>query len=287
MDDRFLYEARRDPEPAFAEGLRGRLRRAESSRVMGRVPLRPTLAAAVLVGTVVSIFVFPSVRASAQAMLDLFRVRNFAPVAFDPQRLEKLRDMDHDQPLMIFDKKEVLHEPGEPVTVATPEKAAEVVGYPVRTLQFLPRGLALQSVKVEDRGAMRLSADADKVHTLLETLDLGDLRFPPELDGQWVTVRKPQVVYQNYGVGKLQATLIQAQSPEVELPPGADLPRLAEIGPPDPGRRQDPGAPFGPVGGLAHDPAGAGADERRVVPRHRGPGQSRAADRDGQAHRGR
>jgi hypothetical protein len=38
------------------------------------------------------------------------------------------------------------------------------------------------------------------------------------------------VVYQNCAVGKLRATLIQAQSPEVELPPGADLARLAEIG---------------------------------------------------------
>jgi hypothetical protein len=230
MDDRFLYEARRDPDPAFADHLRSRLRREEAGKVMSRLPLRPAFGLAVVAGAIVSIFLFPSVRASAQAMLDLFRVRNFAPVAFDPSRLEKLRDMGDDHPLMVFDKKEVLQDPGEPMTLETPEKASSVVGYPVRTLQFLPGGLKLESVKVEDRGAMRVSADGGKVHTLLETLNLSDIQIPRELDGQWITVRKPQVVYQSYANGKRRATLIQAQSPEIELPPGADLPRLAEIG---------------------------------------------------------
>ena len=230
MDDRFLYEARRDPDPAFADQLRSRLRRQAPGQVMSRLPLRPAFGLAVVAAAIVSIFLFPSVRASAQAMLDLFRVRNFAPVAFDPSRLEKLRDIDKNNALLIFDKKEILHDPGEPVTVETPEKAATVVGYPVKTLQFLPRGQKLLDVKVADRGAMRVSADAGQVHALLEALDLNDIEIPRELDGQWITVRKPQVVIQQYGTEKLHTTLLQAQSPEVELPPGADLPRLAEMG---------------------------------------------------------
>jgi hypothetical protein len=90
MDDRFLYEARRDPGREFATRLRARLGREERTVRVGGVRLAPALAAATVVGLVASLFVFPSVRASAQAMLDLFRVRNFAPVTFDADRFEKL-----------------------------------------------------------------------------------------------------------------------------------------------------------------------------------------------------
>src|SRR5438552_2304015 len=110
MDDRFLNELRRDPDPAFAGRLRERLRRIERTpRVTARY-WRPVVGAAAAAAVVVGLFAFPSVRASAQAMLDLFRVRNFAAVKFDPTRLENLRAQKQDNALLMFGKQEVLQD---------------------------------------------------------------------------------------------------------------------------------------------------------------------------------
>jgi hypothetical protein len=230
MDDRFLYEARRDPSRDFATRLRTRLGREERTVRVGGVRLVPVLAAAMVVALVASVSLFPSVRASAQAMLDLFRVRNFAAVKFDPDRFETLREMDQDRNLLMFDRQEVLEEPGPRASVATAAEAATRVGYAVREAQVLPNDLRLEHIEVENRGAARLSADADQVASLLAALDLDDVEFPRELDGAWITIRKPPVVFQVYRGQRHFAALVQAPSPEVELPAGADLARLAEIG---------------------------------------------------------
>jgi hypothetical protein len=163
-------------------------------------------------------------------MLDLFRVRNFTAVSFDADRLEKLRDLEKDRALLIFDRQEVLQEPGPRVTVQTVQEAVTHAGYPLRAPQELPRSLVLENVQIEGRGAARLSADADQIQEILNALNLNDVQVPRELDGQWVTIRKPPVVFQEYRSQRNFAALAQAPSPEVELPPGADLARLAELG---------------------------------------------------------
>jgi len=228
MDEHLMHELRRDPDPEFAVRLRERLRRHEHAGAALR--WRPAFAAAVTVAVVASLFMFPSVRASAQAMLDMFRVRNFAAVEFDPERTQKLRDLKQDNPVLMFGRQEVIEKPGDPQTVATPEAAGAIVGIDVRSPSELPDGLALQKVWIEGAGAVRFTADAVRLRSLLETLEIRDLDVPQSLDGQVVSVRKPQVVYQEYTSEKRHAVLIQAKSPEVSLPPGADLPQLAEIG---------------------------------------------------------
>jgi len=209
--------------------LRERLRRHERA-ASAAWRLRPAFGAVIAVAVVAALFMFPSVRVSAQAMLDMFRVRNFAAVEFDPERSSKLRDLKEDNPVLLFGRPEVIQEPGEARTVATPEAAGAIAGIDVRTPSELPRGLTLQKVWVEDAGAVRFTADAAKLRALLETLEIRDLEVPQAIDGQVVSVRKPQVVYQEFTNDKRHAVLIQARSPEVSLPPGADLPLLAEIG---------------------------------------------------------
>jgi hypothetical protein len=53
---------------------------------------------------------------------------------------------------------------------------------------------------------------------------------PSGLDGQWVDVHKPAMVMQRFKGGRWNAQLIQAMSPEVQVPPGFDVERLAEVG---------------------------------------------------------
>jgi len=94
MDDRFLKDARQEPRPEFARNLRERLRAQESrAEVRKTSPARfvPALAGLAAVLVAVGLFSIPAVRATAQGFLDLFRVRNFAAVEFDPSRFDKVQ----------------------------------------------------------------------------------------------------------------------------------------------------------------------------------------------------
>jgi hypothetical protein len=81
------------------------------------------------VGLVAALFTIPSVRASAQAMLDVFRVRKFAAVPFDAARMDKLQEMDSNRMFMVFDKTDVVREPGAPQVVASTAEAATAAGF--------------------------------------------------------------------------------------------------------------------------------------------------------------
>lgn len=233
MDDKFMHGLRRDPDPGFAARLRQRLaRQSAPAERASRRPFRfaPAFGAAIAAGVVALLFVFPSVRDSAQAVLDLFRVRNFAPVSFDPKRMEQFRELDRDNAMLIFDRREVLEESGKPLTFDTPLAASGAAGFPVRTPSNLPEGWALKKVAVEGRAAMRFTADPVKLRALLDALDVRDVEVPLALAGQWITVRKPPIVFQQYGGTRREAQFIQAPSPQVDLPAGAQLSQLAEIG---------------------------------------------------------
>lgn len=230
MDDRFMYELRRDPDPRFAAELRDRLGRDEHMRQHRARRWRPALAAVAAVAAVVALFAFPSVRASAQAVLDLFRVRTFAAVEFDPSRLDKLRDLKQDNTMLVFGKQEVLRDPGPAQEVATPAAASALAGITVSTPAELPQGLTLRKVLVEGAGEAKLTANAGQLRDILAALDIRDLDVPEAIDGKSVTVRKPPVVIQQYANQDRTLTFVQARQPDVELPAGVDLGRLAEIG---------------------------------------------------------
>ena len=229
MDDRKLHEYRREPDPRFARDLRERLRASERPRRVPRFVFR-AMAASCALAVVVALFAIPSVRVSAQALLDLFRVRRFAAVEFDQSRLEKLKSMDKDQGLLVFDRRETLLDAGPPRLVPTREAATPEAGFQVSAPSFLPDSLAADSVLVQGEEAMRFSVSEAKLRSLLDRLDVKDVTVPRGLDGHWVEVHKPPVVIQKFRSAKRRAILVQARSPEVSVPSGWDVEHLAEIG---------------------------------------------------------
>src|SRR5262249_22392146 len=79
-------------------------------------------------------------------------------------------------------------------------------------------------------GAARLQVSGTKLRTLLDQLDLRDVMVPQGLDGASVEVRKPAAIIERYTGGSRKASLIQSKSPEVSVPAGLEIERLAEIG---------------------------------------------------------
>jgi hypothetical protein len=187
-------------------------------------------AAVAAAAAVTVVFAVPSIRVSAQALLDVFRVRRFAAVEFKESRRDLLASIDKERGFLIFDRQEKILDPGPPTYVASREAATARAGFNVSTPGYLPGGLAADSIFVQGEAAARMAVSEAKLRSLLERLDLGDVEVPAGLDGKWVEVRKPPVVMQRFKAGKRRANLLQARSPEVTLPAGWNLEQLGEIG---------------------------------------------------------
>ena len=230
MDDRIPDEYHREPDPEFAGDLRERFRRVEARRVFFARGIVRLLAGACAAIVVVALFAVPPVRVAAQAFLDLFRVRRFAAVGFSRSRMEALQSIEKDRGLLVFDRQEKVLDPGPPRRLASREAASPQVGFAVSAPKYLPEGLAADSVFVAGEGAMRLSVSETKLRSLLDRLDLRDVKVPSGLDGHWIEVRKPPVVFQQFTSPKHRVVLIQARSPEVSVPAGWNIEQLAEIG---------------------------------------------------------
>jgi hypothetical protein len=230
-DDRFLHDHRREPRPGFARALRERLRRTDPDEAPARAARwMPALAAAASIALVTLAFTLPAVRASAQALLDLFRVRNFAAVPFDPERLEKLEAVEHDGAMLVFDRKQILQEPGAPELFPTPGAATAKAGFTVAEPSYLPGGLALDTVSVSGEARAVLAVSSARLRSVLDALGLHDVTVPAGLDGRDITVHTYPLVTQRYRADKSRLELMQSRSPEVGLPAGVDLARLGEVG---------------------------------------------------------
>jgi len=233
MDDRFMHELRREPRPAFARALRERLRGAEDAEpAAGWTPgrLARVVAPSLALAALVALFLFPSVRASAQAFIDLFRIQTFTAVAVDPERMKQLQDGKLDLKTLIGDRVQKVKDPGPPQVVASVQLAGATAGFVVKSPGTLPAGLLADTVAVCGSGELRLTADTARLRQILEALDIRDARVPDAIDGQVIDLKMPPMVEQQFHAGTRHAKLLQSRSPEVSLPTGVNLAELGEIG---------------------------------------------------------
>jgi hypothetical protein len=236
MDDEFMLSGWRKPRADFARKLRQSLDHAESEAVVHRQPRRVmrSLAYAASFLLAVSAFTLPSVRASARAFLDLFRVVNFAPVSVQADQIRKFNPGSNvDLPRLLGDQIVVLKEPSPPRRVTTPQEAAAAAGVPVRLPTWLPVGLEQGPIEVIGEQAVRVTLNTEAVNSLIDAFGIHDLRLPDAVNGESATLHVHPIVsvdYQRTGNPQRRVMLFQGRSPEATLPEGIDLASLAEIG---------------------------------------------------------
>lgn len=231
-DDRFLLEQRREPRAEFSRSLRARLRAFESGEP-GRTGFRlhPALAGAMAVAALAIAFTFPAVRATAQQLLDLFRVREFAVVQIDEDRIAKLKSQNFDPAALLGGSVEKLQDGGEPRRFTDLPSAERAAGVDIRSPFYVANTLTPDTIIVNGESRVRVTINTQPMREMMNLMDVRDLDLPQGLDGQRIEARIPVVVVQTYrGSGKRRAALVQAESPEVTLPPGLELSRLGEIG---------------------------------------------------------
>jgi hypothetical protein len=242
MDDQFLRDLKKQPDPLFAARLRATLRALPPNAVARVAPasgFRRWFAAAASIAVVGFAFTLPPVQAAAEAFLDLFRVQQFTGVAFDPERLRGLETSGL-SPEAIFGAVEPLTPPPQPVSYATAADAGAAAGIRVRTPAWLPNGYSSTGIMGSSEMAARITINTAGLQAVLDTLGLPDVELPEGFDGQTATVRVPPVVTQTFvnrdfvgrdgEVIERSVHVIQAQSPDVSFPAGVDLSKLAYAG---------------------------------------------------------
>jgi hypothetical protein len=173
----------------------------------------------------------PAVRAGARAFLDLFRVVNFAAIPVDGNHIQQLGNNLNklDLPAVIGKQVEILKKPGPGQTVETQEAASAAAGVRVRLPTWTPVGFEHEDFHISDESAVRMTADTEKLRTVLDKLGIDDIDIPDEIDGQSATIRLLPVVHTRFRRKEEVIEFIQARRPEVAFPAGLDLASLAEV----------------------------------------------------------
>jgi hypothetical protein len=185
-------------------------------------------------------FTLEPVRAAAREFLDLFRVKRFAAVPVDPQRLERLAQGGLDFKTLVGDQVQVVVAPEEPVLVASPEAGAVEAGIVAQLPTVLPRRTELAETRVARPGAFRVQVDTAKLEALALAAGADEIEIPAWWNGATVDVEVPPVLAVRYartvehGDGRPPREdsflLFQAATPQVELPEGFDLAILGRLG---------------------------------------------------------
>lgn len=231
-DDDFMLTGLRPPPAALVRRLRLRLAEldAEPGPAMRRAPpLRwaAGLAAVLVLGAALTL---PSVRAAAQAFLDLFRVVDFAPVPVQSARLQTLLGRQEiDLPKILGEQTHVLSKPRPWQVVAGPAAASAVAGIPISLPTWRPPGFELQRVRVLPSQAWRFTADVGKLQGVLDSLGIHDVSVPASVDGQVVMASVAPIVRISYVNGTQHFVLAESRQPVVSIPQSLDLANLADI----------------------------------------------------------
>lgn len=229
-DDDFLSALREDPPPVFAQQLRSRLAAIEGqSAPRRRISLRPLLGLAAGLVVIGALAASPAVRAAASEFLEVFRVRRFAAVPVDQDRLARLQKAELDIKALLSDQIEVIEEPGEATVVADAAAAEAAAGFELRLPTWLPKDASLDEIRVSGAGKARLQIDASRTQEILAALGVPDAKLPPSADGAVATISTSPVIQVRYSRGTREIVLTEAMAPVVALPSELDLTALGEL----------------------------------------------------------
>jgi len=203
-------------------------------------------AGAITVLAITLLMAFPTTRAFAGQLLNLFRVQQVEVLSIDSTGLENMTGneaLGSQLSKLISDSTVVTDEPGEPVLAANASDASTSAGFNVR----LPADSAPSKIYVTDSSAFALTVDRDKAQALIEAAGRSDLVLPQAIDGAEIEVSIPSAVSAAFGTcpePKMDAPEVegpresypdciiftQMRSPLVNAPDGVDVAQLAQIG---------------------------------------------------------
>ena len=199
-----------------------------------QTPLALRLAAigALVVVLLAGMMSFAPAREAMAQFLGLFRVQQFTVVNIDD--LARMRSFEDVLESGILGEPEMIRDLGEEQPVADQNAAAALAGYAVRLPANTPEGTTLEKLTVTQGPYIRLEVDRPTVQMALDMAEVTDVNLPDfdtaavEVDAAAV-VAAEYVVDNPYGERNAGMVLMQAPSPEIDLPPGIDPATMGEI----------------------------------------------------------
>lgn len=203
-------------------------------------------AGAIVVLALALLMAFPTTRALAGELLNLFRVQQVVVLPIDGTGMDGMsgnQSFGSQLSQLISSSTIVTDKREETVFVASAEEANHAAGFNVR----LPKEMPLSYISVTDPTAFTMKIDRTKVQSLLDGAGRADLILPDSIDGTEISISIPASVGTAFGLcpdpkakdrtqGDMEnrypncIMFAQMPSPIVDVPKGLDLAQLAQIG---------------------------------------------------------
>lgn len=190
----------------------------------------------------VLLMAFPTTRALAGDLLNLFRVQQVVILPIDSIGIENMNSnkaFGSQLSQLISSSTIVTDEPDEPVLVTNAKEASAIAGFTVR----LPKGKPTLYISVTDSAAFTMMINRTKAQNLLDGAGRSDLILAEDIDGAEISINIPSSVRTAYGTcpepsnagntGNSYPDCIifsQLPSPVVNVPENLDITQLAQIG---------------------------------------------------------
>jgi hypothetical protein len=206
--------------------------------------------ATVAVLAITLLMAFPTTRAMAGELLNLFRVQQVTVLPIDMSGMEDMKGneaLGNQMSELMSDATEITKEAAEPVQVANADEASESAGFDVR----LPTDMTAANITVTGGSAFTFTIDRAKTQALLDSAGRGDLVLPEAGDGAEISVDISAAVSATFGTcpemneesfmdksprpsgfdPKYVDCLVfgQMPSPVVQAPASVDMAQLAQI----------------------------------------------------------
>lgn len=179
---------------------------------------------------IVSLLIFPPVRAAADELLQIFRVRQVVFFPVDQGRIDQLEELDVAGATLFASEPTVVNTPAPPRDVESVGEASQAVGFAVRAPAALPEAPAEGTITVRDRTVLSMQVNVDALRQLLAIAGIDDVSLPDALGEEPITVDVRPWAAQRYAGQGWRIELYQGHSPDVTLPEGVDLAELGRTG---------------------------------------------------------
>lgn len=174
----------------------------------------------------ISLLLLPPVRAAADQVLQIFRVRTVMFMPLDPARLQQLEELDFDAETLFVAEPTIVNQPAEPRAVGSLAEAAPLVGFTPRQPTLFPTQPTATETQVYDRQVAQFQVNVESSRQLLELMGVNDVTLPDALGAEPIVADLAPALETQYDGATYELTLIQGTSPTIELPDGVDLEQL-------------------------------------------------------------
>jgi hypothetical protein len=188
---------------------------------------RPLFAGLAALVAVVSLLVFPPVRAAADSFLQLFRARSVVFIPVDQERIAQLERLNFDPRSLFLEEPEIDNQ-AEPRQVGSTLEAATAAGFALQQPTLFPVEPTSRRFAVGAPRTATFRVNVENARQLLEMMDVRDVTLPDALGSEPVVAEIPAFVQSTYRGPRYELNLLQGRSPTVQLPEGVDLAQLGK-----------------------------------------------------------